>query len=265
MAASNSEVQNRSLYEKEDVNNAQNGFLLSPMEITKKVIDFKATDLPECEGLYAVVLENCFTEAECQRLIEMAEQSSGGVWEEAMVNIGGGRQMTIKDTRDCGRIIWDDADMVDRIWKRVVGHVPEILSLKDQPRISGYGPIRRKEFLQMSRLNERMRFLKYGAGQYFRPHMDGAYVTPDGKEISFFTLHLYLNENPNGGGATTFHSLNTNGEFNVVPKPGRVLIFQHRSLLHSGADVTAGTKYTLRTDLMYKKVDPDAENWGAST
>lgn len=168
MAASNPEVRNGSLYEKEDVNDARNGFLLSPMDITKKVIDFKETDLPECEGLYAVVLDNCFTEAECQTLIKMAEQSSGGVWEEAMVNIGGGKQMAIKDTRDCGRIIWDDVDMVDRIWKRVVDHVPEILSLKDQPHIFGYGPMKRKETLQMSRLNERMRFLKYGEGQYFR-------------------------------------------------------------------------------------------------
>ena len=40
----------------------------------------------------------------------------------------------------------------------------------------------------------------------------------------------------------------------VEPKVGRVLIFQHRNLLHSGDDVIRGTKYTLRTDLMYEKV-----------
>ena len=40
----------------------------------------------------------------------------------------------------------------------------------------------------------------------------------------------------------------------VDPKIGRVLIFQHKGLLHSGADVTNGIKMTLRTDLMYKKV-----------
>ena len=43
-------------------------------------------------------------------------------------------------------------------------------------------------------------------------------------------------------------------QFEVEPKIGRVLIFQHRDLLHSGADVTSGVKLTLRTDLMYKKV-----------
>lgn len=40
----------------------------------------------------------------------------------------------------------------------------------------------------------------------------------------------------------------------VEPKVGRVLIFQHRDLLHSGADVTGGIKLTLRTDLTYEKM-----------
>ena len=79
--------------------------------------------------------------------------------------------------------------------------------------------------------------------------------------MSFFTLHLYLNESdPNGpsgellGGSTTFHSNNMKREFNVKPKTGRVLVFQHRNLLHSGEEVDAGLKMTLRTDLMYAKV-----------
>lgn len=52
-------------------------------------------------------------------------------------------------------------------------------------------------------------------------------------------------------------SMNMLRQFDVEPKIGRVLIFQHRDLLHSGADVTSGTKLTLRTDLMYKKVVVD--------
>ena len=84
-------------------------------------------------------------------------------------------------------------------------------------------------------------------------------MTPDGKETSFFTLHLYLNEstpaNKLEGGATTFHSYDMQRSFDVDPKAGRVLIFQHRDLLHSGADVTGGIKLTLRTDLMYRKME----------
>ena len=92
--------------------------------------------------------------------------------------------------------------------------------------------------------------------------MDGSFATPGNKEISFYTLHLYLNEvdpnSPDGkleGGATTFHSWNMEEEFRVEPKIGQILIFQHKELLHSGEDVQSGVKLTLRTDLMYEKVE----------
>ena len=89
-------------------------------------------------------------------------------------------------------------------------------------------------------------------------HQDGSYETPDCKEMSFYTLHLYLNEatptNKLEGGATTFHSYDMQRSFDVVPKIGRVLIFQHRDLLHSGAEVSGGIKLTLRTDIMYEKM-----------
>ena len=39
--------------------------------------------------------------------------------------------------------------------------------------------------------------------------------------------------------------------FDVKPKYGRVLMFQHRFLFHSGDDVVSGTKYTMRTDIMF--------------
>ena len=53
------------------------------------------------------------------------------------------------------------------------------------------------------------------------------------------------------GGSTTFFSWNMQNRIDVVPKVGRVLLFQHRNLLHSGDDVISGTKLTLRTDVMY--------------
>ena len=96
-------------------------------------------------------------------------------------------------------------------------------------------------------------------------------MTEDGSQRSFYTIHLYLNdsaqvlgvpENKDNtdaddkpalrGGATTFHSTTSTSRLDVDPKAGRVLIFQHRSLMHSGDDVTAGIKYTMRSDLMYQ-------------
>ena len=92
--------------------------------------------------------------------------------------------------------------------------------------------------------------------------MGFADATPDGKEISYFTLHLYLNEadekNPLKGGATRFHSGDYEGVYHdVAPRTGSVLVFQHRGLWHSGDELESGTKYTMRTDIMYKKVEAE--------
>ncbi|KAL9000578.1 MAG: hypothetical protein Q9169_000871 [Polycauliona sp. 2 TL-2023] len=242
-------------------------FLLEPtpgLQVRKTIIDFKETPLLEYDGLYAAILDNVFSREECQDLIRAAEATTNGQWEQAMINVGNGEQKLIPDARDCGRIIWDDRDVVARIWARVKGNLPEIALLQDMSHVTGYGPVKRKEILHMTRLNERMRFLKYTSGQYFRPHGDGVYVTPDGSERSQYTLHLYLNDSDDAtsgvqmeGGATRFHSLSSDASkyLDVEPRVGRVLIFQQRGLLHSGDDVRNGTKYTLRTDLMYQKVD----------
>jgi len=85
-------------------------------------------------------------------------------------------------------------------------------------------------------------------------------VTPDNKERTLFTLHLYLNDADHQedgqklmGGATTFWGpmLDNKTRVDVNPKMGSVLIFQHADLLHSGDDLLSGTKYTLRGDLLY--------------
>ena len=258
-------------------------FLSRPSpQVRVQKVDFTQTKLPEYSALYAVVLDNVFTEAECNQLIQAAEASTEAGWELAMVNVGGGRQEMILDVRNCGRIIWDDREIIGKIWNRVRDHVPELQSIQNAPAVTGTGPAKRQETWQLTRLNERMRFLKYGSGQYFQrefpcfgphilqfaqaksiptAHCDGAYETPDRTERSYFTLHLYLNESDPGGpdgemkgGATEFHSMNMEREYKVKPKVGRVLIFQHRGLLHSGEEVISGMKYTLRTDIMYRKV-----------
>ncbi|KAF2100852.1 hypothetical protein NA57DRAFT_36513 [Rhizodiscina lignyota] len=222
-------------------------------------IDFTKTDLPEYKDNWAVVLDNVLSKEECDLLVSAAEAHSGGEWERAMVNVGGGMQRMITDTRNCGRIIWDDGEVAQKIWARCEEHVPEIQKLDAWPKVTGNGPMMRKEIWEMTRLNERLRFLKYTSGEYFKPHCDGMYETPDHKERSYFTLHLYLNDitsdpsAPLKGGATTFHSMDMDRRFDVEPKIGRVLLFQHAYLVHSGDDVLGGVKLTLRTDIMYQK------------
>lgn len=247
-------------------------FLASPAPSIKTTrIDFEAANLPMYKGLYAVILDNVLTPEECTTLTAAAEASAPKGWERAMVNIGGGQQAMYTDTRNCGRIIWDSRDVVSRIWRRIehLPEVQEITRLEKVPKIFGNGPARFDEVWNFTRANERMRFLKYTGGEYFRPHCDGSYETPDRTERSYFTLHLYLNnaevfskeeaettgipstDSALVGGATTFHSYNMKDKLDVLPKAGRILLFQHRDLIHSGDDVVSGVKYTMRTDLMY--------------
>lgn len=171
-------------------------FLTTPVpNIIVNHLDFQYTTLPEHKRLYAVVLDNVLSPEECQQLIQAAETTTQGKWERAMVNIGGGCQELREDSRNCGRIIWDSDAVVAAIWKRIehLQDVQEIVRLESVPAIFGNGPFKRGEVWQFSRPNEQMRFLKHVGGEYFRPHCDGSYETPDRKERSYFTLHLYLN------------------------------------------------------------------------
>ena len=136
--------------------------------ITLKRIDFAQTALSEYKDFYAVVLDNVLTAEECQLLVKAAEAQANGVWEPAMINSGGGEQKLAIDARNSGRIIWDSPEMVAKIWARIHDSLPELESLKDWANVMGNGPVKRGERWRVTRLNERMRFLKYGAGQYFR-------------------------------------------------------------------------------------------------
>jgi hypothetical protein len=108
----------------------------------------------------------------------------------------------------------------------------------------------------------RLDFLKYGPGDYFKPHEDSMIIRTDGlRERSILTLQLYLNSGTDSGdekegdfvgGATTFLPISSNDPIvPCVPQAGRVLIFQH-DILHEGSMLHKGTKYTMRTDIMYR-------------
>jgi len=252
-------------------------------QVTYNKIDFSKTPLPEYTGLYAVVLDNVLSAAECTELIKLAQLSAGagdpGVendgWQPAMINAGPHGELMATDYRNSDRIIWDENTVVDRLLMRCF--LSEQVQ-KDLAVIDGSEHIRGHRW-KLTRLNERMRFLRYGKGQFFKEHYDGTYITPDRRERTFYTLHLYLNDSVNAnptsaatstseeaapfpellikGGATTFHSNNMARRLDVDPKAGRVLIFQHRGLLHSGDEVLEGIKYTMRTDLMFEEASRD--------
>jgi hypothetical protein len=132
---------------------------------SKTVIGFSKAELSPYVGFYAVILDGVFSAEECQHLIAAAEATNSGVWDRAMINAGGDRQLIAEDARKCGRIIWDDQEIVDKVWNRCEPLVPEIQKIENWPKVAGYRG--RNTIWTLKRLNERMRFLKYTGGEYF--------------------------------------------------------------------------------------------------
>lgn len=162
--------------------------LFDPKPITIAPIDWTKTALPEYNGRYAVVLDNVISPSECQELIKLAESSvdmsrvAEGVqnpWRPAMVAAGSGYEVLDSKYRNSDRIVWDRQEVVDRLWARCLrGNVGETLLKKlevldnDEKVV---GVIRKgkdwkaaDQRWEMRRLNKRMRFLKYGPGQFFK-------------------------------------------------------------------------------------------------
>ncbi|KAE8360306.1 hypothetical protein BDV27DRAFT_134741 [Aspergillus caelatus] len=299
-----------------------------PPNATIKKLDFTKTTppIPAYKNHFAALIDNILTPAECSQLLHLAEQSirpentthinpGETPWDRALLNVGNGKEIKAPGFRNCGRIIYDSPDIADRLLNRLLPFLREcdIVQISNQPLVTGAGPATRGETFKLTRLNEKLRFLKYTGGEYFRPHTDGCYVTPDERERSLFTVHLYLNgegdqdegelqraitrrermdargsdgnsdcevvfgdedadeameseeeeENLEDakeqillGGATSFRLESFAGErvVRVFPKAGSVLVFQQRGLCHAGDDVFRGVKYTMRTDVMYEKV-----------
>ncbi|XP_076470998.1 uncharacterized protein LOC143300938 isoform X2 [Babylonia areolata] len=197
-----------------------------------KAVDITREDITlpdDQQDCLAFVLHNVLTPKECKDYIKMTEKKG---YEKALVNVGGGRQMMMTDVRNSDRCIIDSTEEADKIWQRIKSYIPEIW----------------KERSVMG-LNERLRFLRYDPGQYFKPHFDGSYRRENG-EISYITVQLYLNEGFHGGSTTFLSKRKDDERCEVVPKTGSALIFQH-NMLHEGSKLEKGRKYAMRTDVMF--------------
>lgn len=173
---------------------------------------------------FRLVKENFLTPEECKGFIDFSEKQG---YAEALVRVKDGGETMRKDIRDNDRVIWDNPKVAEQLYE---------LIKEDLPDVDGYEP---------TGLNERFRFYRYKDGQQFKPHVDGSYRKSLTEE-SKVTMLLYLNEGFEGGATT----LIMEGE-EIVPKEGMMLLFVHK-IMHCGRPVTKGTKYVLRTDVMYK-------------
>lgn len=149
-------------------------FLTSPpsLPITSRPVPFAASGLPEYANKKAVILDNVLSPDECAQLLALAESSvpradGAPAWKPAMVSIAPGWEAPAPGYRESDRIIWDRQDVVDRVWDRCI--LAE--GLKELLAVVPYKAYRADDSdgqWEFRRLNERMRFLKYSPGQYFK-------------------------------------------------------------------------------------------------
>ena len=169
-------------------------------------------------------IKNFLTSEECKSYINFGNNKG---FEEAKVGIEGSQVMN-KGIRNNERLLFTDVDLAETLWNRVKEVVPE-----------------KMEDYTVTGLNEMFRIYKYTKGQRFKMHRDGSYQRNE-QERSFFSFIIYLNDDFEGG-ETDFRKL-----FSIKPEEGSALVFHH-PYRHEGKELLSGTKYVLRTDIMYKK------------
>ena len=191
-------------------------------------------------GPCVVTCSNALTSEECYAWIAFGEMANmKGLGDEPPARPGF-KDIQSKRTagtaeRFHGRLSLRDEAAAEAIFRRIRPLLPDTLY--------GKKPVA---------CNPNLRLYRYSEGQRFGRHVDGAEILPRGR--TEFTVLLYLSACE--GGATTFFRDHEKPDvlFAFAPTDGAVLLHAHgqRCLTHSGAPVTGGVKYLLRTDVVYQ-------------
>jgi len=245
-----------------------------PPKDTKEVgiqkLDFEAFGLPEYKDKYALVLDNVFSPEDCRKLYSVTGGSLedySGNWEAAQINAGGDKQYLDTSYRNSGRILVDTFDMAEWIHEKIYPYLTEIHQLDNASR--HFVPMKEEATARarLYGLNERLRFLKYEPGSFFKKHCDGLYSTPD-ESLEGGSTRIFSHKDdwpesddswPDSDDALSDSDVNA-GNILIGPcvdipaRLGRVLIFEQEDLLHSGEPVQKGIKISMRTDFMYEVV-----------
>ena len=218
--------------------------------------------LHQPKDVAAFVIDNFLDAAECQELIHLSKQLSRTgfhyVTEAAHTDSDGVTHMVkLQEPNKHKLSVFEHTPTLDKLWTKMNPVVlPNICEFIDN---TSCGP--------PLGLNPRLRVLCYDASDndVFDPHFDA--TTKVGKNTSLLTVLIYLNDG--GGedfeGGETFYldsgvsPRGTDTAIKVIPTAGKVVVFEH-DLYHSSVPLKFGTKYVLRTDILF---DLDATNDGS--
>ena len=215
------------------------------------------------EHCCAFVLPSVLDASECRYLIERGAATSRGfhyVTEATHVDESGETiRVELQNPNPHKLSIYEDTSFLNILWERIRGFV--------EPGCGRHVDAfyeRTKCGLPWG-LNRRVRVLRYDAdaNDRFEPHFDA--TTRNDDQTSLLTVLVYLCDGGGidfEGGETLYldshvSSLNKAlkadggaGCTRITPRLGDVVIFEH-DLFHSGAPLTNGTKFVMRTDVMF--------------
>ena len=200
------------------------------------------------EAGHCILVPDFLSAAECRELIALSERRG---YTDAATDYP-------PSYRNNDRHVLDSDALAARLADRLQAHAPAMLKVDGADwRYAG--------------VNARIRFCRYRPGQRFNVHQDGVHHGGAGHR-SHLTLLVYLTDGAAfSGGDTVFYAHGPGAGDGAVPvelgrvrpRAGSLLLFDH-ALWHAGADVTAGTKHVLRSDVMYRTAAAPAEDAGAS-
>lgn len=210
---------------------------------TLPVSSVAGEDIAAVPGAFHI--NGLLTAGECEQLIQISERL--GYHTDSPVSLS-------HDVRHNDNVNWVVDESIDMpIWKRCRHLFTERFGMSEA-----------------MGLNARFRFYRYRSGDFFAPHIDGEWpgsrvreerLLHDayGDRISRMTLLLFLSDGYRGG-RTLFHlppNVDAATEVLVpVSTPrGAGLCFPHgsdpRHCVHAGERVEGGTKYIVRTDVLF--------------
>mmetsp|Transcript_45048 Transcript_45048/g.90917 ORF Transcript_45048/g.90917 Transcript_45048/m.90917 type:complete len:335 (+) Transcript_45048:65-1069(+) len=222
-------------------------------------------------GGRCILLRNVLTTEECAYLIK----EMGG--EMAPVNYR-------HDYRRNDRAVYESSELAELLWRRVEpsarglilcaetdaarqrllsdgaeGSEPQGQADCPEELRLGYG---QEGVWHPIGLNECLRFCRYTPGGFFRAHCDARFQRSE-DEQSLFTCMFYLDGAMEGGATRFLHfdadvpHLQAAREDQVLasvePRAGQCLLFFQPGLLHEGAELLAGEKHILRTEVMFRR------------
>ena len=177
----------------------------------------------------------------------------------------------LKSQRDSKRILNMNKNLADIIYERIKKYIEkETDNKKLQP--FGFGV---NGIWSPIGINHCFRHSVYHAPSIgFKPHRDSSYIEKPNTR-SILTIIIYLNDDFIGGD-TIFIKPNSDRKigqiveeelsdgYNIIhkitPKKGKAIIFNH-NVIHAGLDVTMGSKYIMRSDILFENLNPFTNNY----